>query len=76
MEFNPPKTEGVCDKCGGAAVQRRDDAPETVIERLRTYHEQTAPLVDFYGNKGRLVKVQGQDEVKDTSELVLKAVTA
>ena len=75
-EFNPPKTEGVCDKCGGAAVQRKDDAPETVIERLRTYHEQTAPLVDFYGNKGRLVKVQGQDEVKDTSELVLKAVTA
>ena len=76
VEFNPPKTEGVCDKCGGAAVQRKDDAPETVIERLRTYHEQTAPLVDFYGNKGRLVKVQGQDEVKDTSELVLKAVTA
>ena len=76
VEFNPPKTEGVCDKCGGAAVQRKDDAPETVIERLRTYHEQTAPLVDFYGNKGRLVKVQGQDEGKDTSELVLKAVTA
>ena len=76
VEFNPPKTEGFCDKCGGAAVQRKDDAPETVIERLRTYHEQTAPLVDFYGNKGRLVKVQGQDEVKDTSELVLKAVTA
>lgn len=76
VEFNPPKTDGVCDKCGGAAVQRKDDAPETVIERLRTYHEQTAPLVDFYGNKGRLVKVQGQDEVKDTSELVLKAVTA
>ena len=76
VEFNPPKTEGVCDKCGGAAVQRKDDTPETVIERLRTYHEQTAPLVDFYGNKGRLVKVQGQDEVKDTSELVLKAVTA
>jgi len=76
VEFNPPKTEGVCDKCGGAAVQRKDDAPETVIERLRTYHEQTAPLVDFYGNKGRLVKVQGQDEVKATSELVLKAVNA
>jgi len=76
VEFNPPKTEGVCDKCGGAAVQRKDDAPETVIERLRTYHEQTAPLVDFYGNKGRLVKVQGQDEVKASSELVLKAVNA
>ncbi|MDE7279697.1 MAG: nucleoside monophosphate kinase, partial [Oscillospiraceae bacterium] len=76
VEFNPPKTEGICDKCGGNAVQRKDDAPETVIERLRTYHEQTAPLVDFYGKKGKLVTVQGQDEVKATSELVLKAVTA
>ncbi|MEZ3455584.1 MAG: adenylate kinase [Oscillospiraceae bacterium] len=76
VEFNPPKTEGVCDKCGGAAVQRKDDAPETVIERLRTYHEQTAPLVDFYGGKGKLVKVEGQSEVKATSELVLKAVNS
>ncbi len=76
VEFNPPKTKGVCDKCGGAAVQRKDDAPETVIERLRTYHEQTAPLVDFYGGKGKLVKVEGQSEVKATSELVLKAVNS
>ncbi len=76
VEFNPPKTEGVCDKCGGAAVQRKDDAPETVIERLRTYPEQTAPLVDFYGGKGKLVKVEGQSEVKATSELVLKAVNS
>ena len=68
VEFNPPKTEGICDKCGGNAVQRKDDAPETVIERLRTYHEQTAPLADFYDKKGKLVKV--------TSELVLKAVNA
>ena len=76
IEFNPPKTEGVCDKCGGAAVQRKDDAPETVIERLRTYHEQTAPLADFYDKKGKLTRVQGQEEVKETSAKVLKAIGA
>ena len=76
IEFNPPKQDGICDKCGGNAVQRKDDAPETVIERLKTYHEQTAPLADFYDKKGKLVRVQGQEEVKDTSRLVLEAVGA
>ena len=76
IEFNPPKVEGKCDKCDGNAVQRKDDAPETVIERLRTYHEQTAPLAAFYEERGKLVKVEGQDEVKETSALVLKAVNA
>lgn len=76
IEFNPPKVEGKCDKCDGNAVQRKDDAPETVIERLRTYHEQTAPLAAFYDERGKLERVQGQDEVKETSALVLKAVNA
>ena len=76
IEFNPPKVEGKCDKCDGNAVQRKDDAPETVIERLRTYHEQTAPLAAFYEERGKLERVQGQDEVKETSALVLKAVNA
>ena len=74
IEFNPPKVEGKCDKCDGNAVQRKDDAPETVIERLRTYHEQTAPLAAFYEERGKLVKVEGQDEVKDTTRLVLAAL--
>ncbi|MGN0576856.1 MAG: adenylate kinase [Ruminococcus sp.] len=76
IEFNPPKVEGKCDKCGGNAVQRKDDAPETVVDRLKTYHEATAPLVDFYKGKGKLTTVYGQSEVSETSKLVLEAVNA
>ena len=74
--FNKPQTEGKCDKCGGNAVQRKDDAPETVNNRLKTYHEATAPLVDFYKGRGKLRTVIGQAEVADTSKLVLEAVNA
>ncbi|MDR0903944.1 MAG: adenylate kinase [Ruminococcus sp.] len=72
--FNPPKTEGVCDKCGGPLVIRDDDKPETVKERLRVYKEKTAPLIDFYKGKGKLATVIGQEEVADTSRLTLAAV--
>lgn len=75
-EFKPTKTEGKCDKCGGNTVQRKDDSPETVIERLKVYHEQTAPLKDFYAKQGKLETVVGQDDVAETSKLTLKAVGA
>lgn len=74
--YNPTKVEDVCDKCGGKAAQRKDDAPETVIERLKTYHVQTAPLADFYAERGKLVRVKGQDGVAETSKLVLEAINA
>lgn len=61
----PPKEEGICDKCGSELVQRKDDAPETVKHRLEVYHEQTSPLIDFYGNKGILKRVNGTGAVKD-----------
>ena len=70
------KVDGVCDKCGGNAVQRKDDAPETVIERLKTYHVQTAPLADFYAAKGKLTRVKGLDGVEATSKVVLEALNA
>lgn len=74
--FKPSKVEGKCDKCGGNTVQRKDDQPETVIERLKVYHEQTAPLKDFYSKKGKLETVVGQEDVAETSKLTLKAVEA
>ena len=74
IKFNPTKVEGVCDKCGGNAVQRKDDAPETVVERLKTYHETTAPLVDFYKGKGKLTTVVGAPTVEETSKLMLAAL--
>jgi len=76
VEYKPTKKDGVCDKCGGAAVLRKDDAPETVIERLKTYHELTSPLIEFYENKGKLHKVTGQEDVGDTKKLVLDAINA
>lgn len=76
VEFKPSKVEGKCDKCGGNTVIRKDDQPETVLERLKIYHEQTAPLKDFYEKRGKLETVIGQDDVANTSQLTLKAVGA
>ena len=74
IKYNPTKEEGICDACGGELVQRKDDAPETVQARLAEYHEMTEPLKDFYSNLGKLVIVEGQEEVADTTALVFKAL--
>lgn len=74
--YKPTKVEGVCDRCSGKTVQRKDDAPETIKERLEVYHAQTEPLKDYYKKTGKLVVVEGQEEVADTTALTLKAVEA
>lgn len=76
IEYNPTKTEGICDKCGANVIIRKDDQPETVLERLAVYHEKTAPLKDYYQKQGKLVTVKGQEEVADTYKLTLEAVEA
>ena len=73
-EFKKPKTEGICDACGDTLVQRKDDMPETVLDRLKTYHEQTEPLKGYYEKKGILRVVEGQEEVADTTALTFKAL--
>ena len=73
IEYKPTKVEGKCKLCGATVVQRIDDKPETVISRLKTYYEKTAPLKDFYAAKGKLVTVEGQDEISETSKLTLAA---
>ena len=65
IEHVPPKTEGVCDKCGSALILRDDDKPDTVLNRLKVYHDQTQPLIDFYNNEGILKEVDGTIDVKD-----------
>lgn len=72
--YKKPKVEGVCDACGDALVQRKDDMPETVLDRLQTYHEQTEPLKGYYEKKGILRVVEGQEEVADTTALTFKAL--
>lgn len=74
IEYKPTKVEGICDACGAKVVQRIDDKPETVKARLATYHEKTAPLKDYYAAKGKLVTVDGQDEIAETSRLTLAAI--
>ena len=76
IDFKPTKVEGVCDACGARVVIRKDDEPATVLDRLKVYHEKTAPLKDFYSAQGKLVTVIGQEEVSDTSRLTLEAVEA
>ena len=70
-EYKKPAKDGVCDLCGGNLVIRKDDEPETVKNRLNVYHEQTEPLKSYYENCGKLLTVKGQDEVADTTRLVL-----
>ena len=72
--YNPSANGTSCDKCGEALSIRKDDAPEVVLDRLNVYHNQTEPLKDFYGKKGVLVLVEGQEEVKDTTALTLQAI--
>ncbi len=73
-QYKPPREEGVCDACAGQLVQRADDKPETVIDRLKVYHEKTAPLKGYYEAQGKLRIVEGQEEVKDTTALTLAAL--
>ena len=73
-EYKKPKTEGVCDVRGEKLVRRKDDMPETVLDRLKTYHEQTEPLKGYYEKKGILRVVEGQEDVADTTALTFKAL--
>jgi len=70
----PPKVAGVCDVCGGELYQRTDDKPETVRKRLEVYFAQTAPLIDYYRDKGLLLQVNGQQSVADVACDMLAAL--
>ena len=65
VEFNPAKVEGICDVCGEKLILRDDDKPETVQKRLRVYHEQTQPLIDYYTKAGILKEVDGTVDMED-----------
>lgn len=72
--FNPPKKEGVCDKCGGELFQRDDDKEETIKKRLEVYSAQTAPLIDYYSKKGILKSVVGTGSIEDIFKKVCDAL--
>ncbi len=70
MEHIPPKQEGICDSCGGELVLRDDDKQETVQNRLKVYHDQTQPLIDYYMKKGILKSVDGTREMRNVFQLI------
>src|SRR4051812_33634673 len=72
--FNQPTTPGVCDACGGSLYQRDDDKRETALRRLEVYFKDTAPLIDYYRDRGALVEVNGDQSVDDVRQDLLAAV--
>ena len=74
IDYKPSKVEGICDKCSSELYIRADDKAETVITRLHNYHAQTEPLLAFYNERGKLIRVEGQEEVEDTTRLVREAL--
>lgn len=70
----PPKTEGICDTCGGELILREDDKPETVQNRLKVYHDQTQPLIDYYQGKGILKTVDGTKSPEAVLEDIISII--
>lgn len=74
--YKPSTRPDMCDRCGGKLIVRKDDEPSTILERLNVYHEQTEPLVEFYRQRGKLVVVEGQEVVADTTRLLFEKLEA
>ena len=73
-KYNPPKVKWIDDIDGSELYQREDDKPETVKHRIEVYNQQTAPLIDYYRNKGLLVEIDGTQEIEDVTEGIMKAI--
>ena len=76
LEYKKPKVEGICDACSGTLIQRKDDHPDTVKSRLDVYHSETDPLNGYYEKQGKLTVVEGQEEIEDTTRLLIEALEA
>jgi adenylate kinase len=72
----PPKTEGVCDECGGELYQREDDSEETVRKRLEVYHRETEPIIDYYKAKGQVVTIPALGKVSEVTQRAMDALAA
>ncbi|NIA10913.1 MAG: adenylate kinase [Nitrospiraceae bacterium] len=74
IQFDPPAKKGVCDKCGGALIQREDDTEETIRSRLKVYRDQTEPLISFYGAKGLLKTIPGEGGMEEIFASILSVL--
>jgi adenylate kinase len=73
--FSPPKQDGICDRCGGALMQRDDDNEQTISRRLRVYEDQTQPLIEYYERQGKLATVSGSGEVTEILRRIIEALS-
>lgn len=73
-KYNPPKVKWIDDLDGSELYQREDDKPETVKHRIGVYNQQTAPLIEYYRNKGFLVEIDGTQEIDDVTDDIMKAI--
>lgn len=76
VKYNPPKQDSVCDACGEALIQRKDDNEETVVNRLKVYHETTAPVINYYADKGILLQVNGVGDIEEIFNTVVAKLEA
>lgn len=76
VKFDPPKKEGVCDKCGGELYLRDDDKEATIRDRLSTYHAQTSPLIDYYSKKGTVRKIDGTRSMEGVQDSIKQSIGA
>lgn len=74
IDNNPPKEKGICDACGSTLFIRDDDKEETIKERLKTYHEQTSPLIDYYEKKGLIINFDGSKPIDVTTREILDSL--
>ena len=74
MNFDPPRNDETCDRCNGRLQQRDDDREETITTRLRVYETQTAPLVNYYRQRGNLRKIDGVGKVEDIQKRIIDAL--
>jgi adenylate kinase len=74
VDFDPPKEQGICDRCGSALIQRADDQPEPIKRRLALYFDQTAPLLDYYRERGLLVEIDGNRSIDEVTVDIIDAV--
>ena len=74
LDYNPPKKNGICDKCGSELYQRNDDKEETVMNRLKVYRDNTMPLIDYYEKEGKLQTIMGIGSIDEIFEKVKRTV--
>lgn len=74
VTYSAPKTEGVCDVCGGELYQRDDDSEETVRKRLEVYHTQTEPIIDYYKSQGLVVTISALGKVEEVTARAMEAL--